>query len=152
MDSTARDIYTQRQPLQLALCRILFSLWSWVTEACLTACLLEMPASASEPLIAMQGNIHQSLLPHSSPFHYIFLLLCFRIQMFMYFKWLFFPPKCLAHKLWSLSSVSVFILTTFYDKLPGWQVWGCQRTFPNFSLVQMGYFTHKRNASGSSGR
>lgn len=151
MDRTARDVYAQRQLLQLALCRILFSLWSWVTEACLTACLLEMPASASEPLIAMQGNIHQSLLPHFSSFHFIFLL-CFRIQMFMYFKWLFFPPKCLAHKLWSLSSVSVFILTAFYDKLPGWQVWACQRTFPNFILVHMGYFTHKRNASGRSGR
>lgn len=116
MDRTARDVYAQRQLLQLALCRILFSLWSWVTEACLTACLLEMPASASEPLIAMQGNIHQSLLPHFSSFHFIFLL-CFRIQMFMYFKWLFFPPKMLSSQI----MISVFSISIHFDHIL-WQV------------------------------
>lgn len=117
MDSTARDVYAQRQPLQLALSRILFSLWSWVTEACLTACLLEMPASASETLIAMQGNIHQSLLPHPSPFHYIFILLCFRIQMLMYFMWLFFPPKILRSQI----MISVFSINNYFDHIL-WQV------------------------------
>lgn len=113
----ARDVYAQRQPLQLALSRMLFSSWSWVSEACLTACLLETPASASETLIAMQGNIQQSLLPHPSPSHYISLLLCIRIQMFMYFKWLFFPKKMLRSQM----MISVFSINIHFDHLL-WQV------------------------------
>lgn len=152
MDSTARSVYAQRQPLQLAQSRILLSLWSWVTEASLTACLLERPASASETLIAMQGNIHQSLLPHPSPFHHIFLLLSFRIQMFIYCKWLFSPKKYLGHKLWSLSSVWIFILPYFITSYLGDRFGAAKRHFQTSRLVNMGYFTYKRNPSGSSGR
>lgn len=117
MDSTARDIYAQRQPLQLALSRILFSLWSWLTEACLTACLLETPASASD--FNSNAGRYQSLLPHPSPFHYISILLCLRIQIqrIYVFQMAFFHPQILRSQI----MISVFSINShFYHIL--WSV------------------------------
>lgn len=126
-------------------------------EACLTACLLEMPASASEPLTA---NTRQSLLPNLSLLHYIFTHFCsvgFKClwisewgMCFWFVVWLFFggfsPWNNWGCKLWSSSSISIINLAVFYDRLPRWRTQGWQKMFPNFTLVHMEFFTHRRNA------